>query len=332
MSLRPLPDGALLAAFADPWLGVLGADDEPCWTHAPRQIDHCFQANFLAVSSDATVVEFNAKDRIEDNRLRFDIATLQLQRSADVDPNGDDATVLDGVPLAIEPFDISPEEVVHSASISFDRSRVAFGTEWKLCAMDALCTVLWQRQTPEVAWATNISGDGRLAVAAYGDGTIRWHRMEDGVEVLALFPLPDGENWVAWTPEGIYAATPGARGILRWHVNRGWDRAAEAIPVSDIPETFRPEVIQHVLPQMGTLGVHRRRSVSRRSGTPCGASPVRTSPPARGCTSSPSVSAIMAKRRGISTSPMPIMTRVTSRPRCARRRAASTPRCGRRVW
>ncbi len=69
-----------------------------------------------------------------------------------------------------------------------------------------------------------------------------------------MFPLADGRNWVVWTPEGIYAATPGARSILRWHVNRGRDRAAEAIPVSEIPETHRPEVIRHVLPQMGTAG------------------------------------------------------------------------------
>jgi len=101
----------------------------------------------------------------------------------------------------------------------------------------------------------NICGNGRLAIVAYDDGTIRWHRMEDGAELLVLFLLPESDDWVAWTPEGIYTATAGARDILRWHVNRGWDRAAEAIPVTDIPETFRPEVIQQVLPQMGTLGV-----------------------------------------------------------------------------
>jgi len=26
-------------------------------------------------------------------------------------------------------------------------------------------------------------------VAAYGDGTIRWHRMQNGVELLAFMPL-----------------------------------------------------------------------------------------------------------------------------------------------
>ena len=32
------------------------------------------------------------------------------------------------------------------------------------------------------------------SVVAYGDGTLRWHRVEDGAELLALFPLPDGAN------------------------------------------------------------------------------------------------------------------------------------------
>jgi hypothetical protein len=46
------------------------------------------------------------------------------------------------------------------------------------------------------------SGDGRLVVAAYGDGTIRWHRVDDGRELLALSVLADKQNWVAWCCNG----------------------------------------------------------------------------------------------------------------------------------
>jgi hypothetical protein len=91
-----------------------------------------------------------------------------------------------------------------------------------------------------------------LVVAAHGDGTIRWYRMSDGVELLAFMPLPDKTNWVAWTPEGFYAATPGAHGILRWHVNHGWDAPAESIPVEDIPGSFRPAVLPLVLQELET--------------------------------------------------------------------------------
>ena len=263
-SLRPLADGGLLVASADPWLGVLEADDTPRWTEVPRQIDPRHQETSLKVSPDGTLVEFGLRKGGVDRR-RFDVQALHLSPSREdghVHPPRQDglpiarwkdetSPTLNGAPLPLEPSEFSRCLAIHPDGDSF-----LLGTEWWLRAFDGTGAILWPpRPVGGSAWAANVCSDGRLVVVAYDDGTIRWHRMEDGSELLSLFPLPDGENWVARTPEGIYAATPGARNILRWHVNRGWDRAAEAIPVSDIPETFRPEVIQQVLPQMGTLGV-----------------------------------------------------------------------------
>ena len=260
--LRPLPDGALLAVSADPWLGEIGADGLVRWAHAPGTADLRNQHGDLALSTDGLLVEFGLRIDGEDRR-RFDMEALRLsspcedgrvqaavQDGLDIRgwTNGFTPT-LDGAPLPLE-----PNEVSRSVAIQPDASRFLLGSDWHLRAFDSAGAPLWRHLTPSMVWAVKISGDGRLAVSGRGDGTLRWHRMEDGAELLALFPLTDGENWVAWTPEGIYAATPGARSILRWHVNRGWDRAAEAIPVSEIPETNRPEVIRHVLPQMGTPG------------------------------------------------------------------------------
>ena len=152
---------------------------------------------------------------------------------------------LDGAPLPLEPYEISRSLAIHPKG-----DRFVLGTEWSLRAYDAQGEPLWRQAAPGVVWAVNISGDGRLVVAAYGDGTIRWHRMDDGKELLAFFPLADRTNWVAWTPDGFYAATPGAHGVLRWHVNRGWDAPGEAIPVSDIAELRRPEVLPLVLQEM----------------------------------------------------------------------------------
>jgi hypothetical protein len=91
---------------------------------------------------------------------------------------------------------------------------------------------------------------GRLVVAAYGDGTIRWHRMDTGNELLAFRALPDSFNWVAWTPQGYFGATPGAFGVLRWAVNRGFDSAGSTVPVSAIPKLRRPEVLGLVLKEL----------------------------------------------------------------------------------
>ena len=126
------------------------------------------------------------------------------------------------------------------------------GADWSLRAFAADGTPLWTRPVPGVVWAVNITGDGRLVVAAYQDGTIRWHRMSDGVELLAFMPLPDRTNWVAWTPEGFYAATPGAHGILRWHINNGWDAPADSVPIENIPGSYRPTMLPLVLQELET--------------------------------------------------------------------------------
>jgi hypothetical protein len=65
--------------------------------------------------------------------------------------------------------------------------------------------------------------------------------MDDGHELPALYVLADKRNWVAWTPEGFYGATPGAFGVLQWQVNQGFDAAAATVPVNAIKSLRRPD-------------------------------------------------------------------------------------------
>ena len=103
----------------------------------------------------------------------------------------------------------------------------------------------------------NVSKDGRIVVAADTDGAVRWHRADDGRELLALQVLPNkGEpakwDWVLWTPEGFYDATPGAENVLKWVVNQGPDKAATTLPVSAIPRLHRPDALPLVLQELDT--------------------------------------------------------------------------------
>jgi hypothetical protein len=97
---------------------------------------------------------------------------------------------------------------------------------------------------PSVTWAVNLSGDGRLAVAAFGDGTLRWYRLRDGAELLALFLHADGARWVLWTPEGFFTASPGGETLIGYHLNQGAETAGEFVTVEQLYRLYsRPELV-----------------------------------------------------------------------------------------
>jgi WD40 repeat protein len=259
--LAALPDGGLLVTAVDPFIELLEFDGRARWTHTSPTADFRNQYDKLAVSADGTIVDFGFEIGGR-SALRFDLRALKLSR----DPPADHQTTrakqaglaveewrnefsptLDGKPIQLEPYERSRSLAIHP-----DAGRFVLGTEWILRALDAKGEPLWQRSAPGVVWAVNITGDGRMVVAAYGDGSIRWHRTDDGRELLALFVLADKQNWVAWTPEGFYGATLGAFGVLQWHVNRGFDAAADTVPVSEIPRLRRPDALALVLQEQET--------------------------------------------------------------------------------
>ena len=81
---------------------------------------------------------------------------------------------LNGQPLALDPY-----EPARSLAVAPDGRRFVLGTEWSLRLFDQAGKSVAVARARR-AWAVNVSGDGRLVVAAYGDGTIRWHRRGDG--------------------------------------------------------------------------------------------------------------------------------------------------------
>jgi WD40 repeat protein len=283
MTLRALADGGVLVAATDPYLAVLDPEGGERWAHRSPHADLRGQGETLAVSADGTVVDFGYE---QSGRApaRFDLRTLGLTlepqkdgRTAPADHGGlpdDDwrntsTPVLKGKPLRLDSHERS-----RSLAVYPDGDRTVLGASWSLRAYNADGEPLWRRAVPGIVWAVNITGDGRLVVAARGDGTIRWYSMDDGRELLAFLPLADRKNWVAWTPEGFYGATPGAHGVLRWHVNRGWDEPAETVPVSDIKELRRPGILPLVVQEMEAardIGVDEiaeaRQAVQRRTGS-----------------------------------------------------------------
>ena len=260
MHLLPCGDGIAMGA-GDPAFGLLSRDgNRLAWREAvqadmrgPRG-----NQNRFSVAADGRRVRF----RLEYARKRsvlFDLGTEQLTNApkrprefAEADrmslPVADwmshHKPNLGGTPIALEPFEMS-----RSLAIAPDTQRFVLGTEWLLRGYDKVGKQLWPpKDAPGIAWGVNIARDGKLVLAAYGDGTIRWHRLDDGQELLALFVHKVDKRWVAWTPKGYYMASPGAEALIGWHVNQGWDKAGLFYPVDRFRAQFnRPDIVKLVL-------------------------------------------------------------------------------------
>jgi WD40 repeat protein len=268
-SVLALSRGQLLVATMQPFLTVLQADDTASWTHDPATSDFMGQRSTLLTSTDGMIVDFNFTQGGK-FPLRFDLHNMSLSNN----PPRDGATQppkVDGLsidhwqnstsPLLHErSIELDPGEIVRSLAVQSDGKRFILGTSDWLAAFEDIgkqpfgpsSRTLWRAASPSEVSAVNVSADGRIVVSANHDGTIRWHRVDDGRELLALMVLNDRQNWIAWTPEGFYAATPGAYGMLRWHVNHGVDKAATTVPVSAIPKLRRPDAIPLVLQELET--------------------------------------------------------------------------------
>ena len=101
-----------------------------------------------------------------------------------------------------------------------------------------------------VVWTVStLPANGKVVMAGYGDGTIRWHRLTDGQELLALFVHKADRRWVAWTPKGYYIASPGAESLIGWHVNgKTWDETAQFFSADRFRDQFnRPDIVKLVL-------------------------------------------------------------------------------------
>jgi len=252
-SLEVLKDGRVFFAAAYE-LKCLKSDGSGSWGRQTTVTR--FQPDVL-VSTDGKIVDFglNPGGRA---LLRFDVAKPSLSVNPPDDhltsPPKKDGLLIENVgghlptlnnqPIQLDDFENSRSFAIHPNGNSF-----VLGTSWALRAIDANNKHLWRHDTPAAVRAVNITGDGKLVVALYDDGTIRWHSMMDGAELLALFVHSKGhQNCVVWTPKGYYAASIGAEDLIGWHVNRDQDHAADFFPISRFRDKFyRPDIIGRIL-------------------------------------------------------------------------------------
>lgn len=268
LDIVPLAKGGVAFGASDPSFGAFNARDERILLQNTRITDYSGARGVLSVSNEGALAQFASGAR---SSIRFSVSERLLEETAPprraaadaadaaapsrVQPPRTSADGLDvrdwkdtNVPkLNGRRLPLLPLETARSLAITPDAQGFVLGTDWQLRCFDRSGAPRWSVPGPGIAWAVNVAGNGRVAVAAFGDGTLRWYRMRDGKELCALFPQNDKQRWALWTPRGYYDASPGGEDLVGWHINNGAERAADFFPASRFRSTYyRPDMVAKI--------------------------------------------------------------------------------------
>ena len=107
--------------------------------------------------------------------------------------------------------------------------------------------------------------DGRYLVSGSGDQTVRLWSLKTRELLVTIFRGIDG-RWVAWTPQGYYAGSPGADNIVGWQINRGADKAADYVTAEQLRDyLYRPDIVdQAIILRSAEQAVREAKDTDRR--------------------------------------------------------------------
>lgn len=256
--IETLPSGGIAFVGAEPSWGILDERHRRVLFTGGETIDFRISAMALRTDETASTISFLHKAfeppavlRVSDRSLSFDSPTgvnlalpiISSPRVFVTDWFNSFAPRVNSVALRLDPRELS-----RGLAIAPDGERFLLATNYFIHLFDRNGTELGRLLTPGDTWAVNISANGRFAIAAFSDGTIRWYSLTSGQETLAFFLHADRKLWVLWTPSGYYDASPGAEELIGWHVNNGKDQAADFFAVGQFRSTYyRPDVVSKVL-------------------------------------------------------------------------------------
>jgi WD40 repeat protein len=99
------------------------------------------------------------------------------------------------------------------------------------------------------AWLVDVavSPDGKYLLAAWGQQFVQLYNIE-GKPRLLLNVLAVDEDWVAWAPQGYYAATPGGEKLIGWQVKKDDSTPLDFYPIERFRKLFhKPDLIKRLL-------------------------------------------------------------------------------------
>ncbi|MBD3383951.1 hypothetical protein GF407_03400 [candidate division KSB1 bacterium] len=258
IDIKPLPGNDLIYAGTDPDLGRLADNGSRRFYLASETNNYNVKGrSHLKINYSGDIIAFKPSGK---QALLFSLTDRKLQALNSA--NGLDSYIDKHSAVSVSDWagTYSPKindqtveflekyERCRSADISSDGRQIVLGTGWHLYSADPNGTQLWKTDSQSTVWSVNISGNGNVVVSAQGNGVIEWYRMSDGKPLLSLYVHPESRQWIVFTANGYYDASPGAERYIGWHLNQGPDATGYFFPVSKFRSRYyRPDVIDNLL-------------------------------------------------------------------------------------
>lgn len=247
--IQSMPGGRIAFVAEDPAFGVIDPEGHIEAFRGPDIHDFSQAHGQLEVSADGTLVRYPVAGIAGKHAFSALMAGDQSPGASRIEASAPprlsgDAVRIDGWQNGYQPLingklpALDDYEMGRSYAFAPDGKSVLLGTEWALRLLDGEAREIWSVKLAAVARAVNVSANGKAAVAALSDGTLRWYDMASGKEQFAYFPHRNGQDWVAWLPSGYYISSTQGDNYVGWHVNHG---------KRDAPDFFRAVQFDRIL-------------------------------------------------------------------------------------
>ncbi|WP_377806989.1 hypothetical protein ABNQ38_11575 [Azospirillum sp. A29] len=276
--LLALPGGGVAFAAADPGWGVLDPAGRLLFARIGDIADYRdIHLGRFGLSDDGLVLEFGMEQGGR-RPMRFDVLARSLTSAPEALP-GLNRPSAEGPGIGVsdwrnsrtakvngQPVKLDSGEWARSVTVLGTQRRVLLGGEFSLRLLDSAGAELARAEVPAAVWGVVASADGRVAVAALGDGTLRWYALSGGTrpleELAALFPHRDGRRWVLWTPEAFFDhSESGGETLVGFHLNDPKKKGLQWVEFKQVYRVFdAPELVRAKLRQTGQAEIAARLS------------------------------------------------------------------------
>jgi WD40 repeat protein len=261
--LRRLSNGRFAYSSGEPEVGVMDGLGKLLWRTPAGAVLGDPARDDIVLNADASQVVFRSGTarrewRIDFSRENADVvtsaeATTPASRT-DARPQIAVRVGRDGESLSVANRDVRLD---HGESVNFwtedpKHRFVLVGTSWSLRLIDRLGQPLWRWNAPEEALKSTISAEGDVAVTFLADGTLRWTRLDDGAEILAVMMHRNGADWVAWIPDGYYLSSTAGDSLVGWQLNNGMAATPDFYRAVQFERVFyQPDIVKEHFRSLG---------------------------------------------------------------------------------